>query len=172
MQLADKRILITGGAGFIGSHLVDALAECRLRVLDDFSTGREENLRHHRRRANVEVIRGDLRDRRVLKDALAGVDVVFHLACRGVRHSIGNPVENHEVNATGTISSPSVPISSFFVASGGAGLAAGATSAALAAQYPLTLDAAGSNPRGLLIAATTRTGTGTARAAIDWTEIR
>jgi UDP-glucose 4-epimerase len=103
MELSGKKILITGGAGFIGSHLVDALRDSEVRVLDDFSTGREENLAHHRGSTRVEIIRGDIRDSAVVARALDGVEVVFHLACRGVRHSIGNPMENHEVNATGTL---------------------------------------------------------------------
>lgn len=103
MDLTGKTILVTGGAGFIGSHLVDVLADLRVRVLDDFSTGKEENLAQHRGRTNIEVLRGDLRDRALLAHALQGIEVVFHLACRGVRHSIGHPLENHEVNATGTL---------------------------------------------------------------------
>ena len=103
MKLSGKSILVTGGAGFIGSHLVDMLKDSHVRVLDDFSAGREENLQQHRGRANIEIIRGDVRDRRLVAEVLEGVDVVFHLACRGVRHSIGNPIENHEVNATGTL---------------------------------------------------------------------
>lgn len=103
MDLSGKTVLVTGGAGFIGSHLVDALEGCRIRVLDDFSTGKAENLQHHAGNSQVEIIRGDVRDRQLLARVLQGVDVVFHLACRGVRHSIGNPVENHEVNATGTL---------------------------------------------------------------------
>jgi UDP-glucose 4-epimerase len=103
MLLSGKTVFVTGGAGFIGSHLVDALPESRVRVLDDFSTGRETNLDHHAGREGFELERGDIRDRNVVGQMMRGVDVVFHLACRGVRHSIGNPVENHEVNATGTL---------------------------------------------------------------------
>ena len=103
MELTGKTILVTGGAGFIGSHLVDALSDCRVRVLDDFSTGNETNLAHHTGRAEVEIVRGDVRDRATVAHVLQDVDVVFHLACRGVRHSIGNPQENHDVNATGTL---------------------------------------------------------------------
>jgi UDP-glucose 4-epimerase len=103
LELQGRTILVTGGAGFIGSHLADALSGCALRIVDDFSTGREENLERRLAQGNVEVIRGDLRDRSMLPALLKGVDVVFHLACRGVRHSIGHPLENHEVNATATL---------------------------------------------------------------------
>ena len=57
-----KQFLITGGAGFIGSHLVDALDDCRVRVLDDLSTGKEENLAQHLGSSRVEIVRGDIRD--------------------------------------------------------------------------------------------------------------
>ena len=103
MDLSGKNVLVTGGAGFIGSHLIDAQAECRVRVLDDFSTGTEQNLAHHTGAANLSVTHGDIRDRATVERAMEGVDAVFHLACRGVRHSIGYPMENHEVNATGTL---------------------------------------------------------------------
>ncbi len=94
---------MTGGAGFIGSHLVEALADCRVRVLDDLSTGSQANLADACRRLDVTLIEGDIRDPHRVAQALEGADAVFHLACRGVRHSIGNPLENHEVNATGTL---------------------------------------------------------------------
>ena len=103
MSLTGKSVLVTGGAGFIGSHLVDALQNSKVCVLDDFSTGKEANVAHQRGRENVEIVQGDIRDRQLLGKLMLGVDVVFHLACRGVRHSIGNPVENHDVNATGTL---------------------------------------------------------------------
>jgi UDP-glucose 4-epimerase len=101
MNLAVETGLVTGGAGFIGSHLVEALADCRVRVLDDFSTGKVENLPPAGR--HLEIIRGDIRNAIVVSKALRDVSVVFHLACRGVRHSIGNPWENHDVNASGTL---------------------------------------------------------------------
>lgn len=103
MQLLGKRILITGGAGFIGSHLLDALSAEHVRVLDDFSTGQLANIAHHGKEPNIEIIQGDIRDRRLVDRVLRNTQVVFHLACRGVRHSIGNPQESHEVNAAGTL---------------------------------------------------------------------
>ncbi|MEX0676122.1 MAG: GDP-mannose 4,6-dehydratase [Pirellulales bacterium] len=103
MELSGKQVLVTGGAGFIGSHLVDALDDCRVRVLDDLSTGKEENLAQHRGSSRVELIRGDVRDPAAVASAIRDCQVVFHLACRGVRHSIGHPRESHEVNATGTL---------------------------------------------------------------------
>jgi UDP-glucose 4-epimerase len=103
MNLTDKTVLVTGGAGFIGSHLVDALKGCRVFVLDDLSTGKVDNLAHLADNPAVTLVRGDIRDRRTVGDLMRRVQVVFHLACRGVRHSIGHPEENHEVNATGTL---------------------------------------------------------------------
>ena len=101
-RLKAKRILVTGGAGFIGSHLVDALSARRIVVLDDFSTGHAANLAHHDN-SRIELVRGDIRDRALVGKLMREIDVVFHLACRGVRHSIGNPRESHEVNAAGTL---------------------------------------------------------------------
>ncbi len=72
-------------------------------MLDDLSTGKESNLADARRHRRVEFVHGDIRDRALVASMLGDVDVVFHLACRGVRHSIGNPRESHEVNAAGTL---------------------------------------------------------------------
>ena len=74
--------LVTGGAGFIGSHLVDALVEQgkEVRVLDNFSSGREEFLSHHEGSEAVEVCRGDLLDRDEVMSAMEGIETVHHLA--------------------------------------------------------------------------------------------
>ncbi len=99
-----KRVLVTGGAGFIGSHLAATLVRegAIVRVLDDFSSGREENLSAVV--ADLEVLRGDLRDDALLARAVEGVDVVFHeAAVPSVPRSVAEPVRTHEVNATGTL---------------------------------------------------------------------
>ena len=74
--------LVTGGAGFIGSHLVDALVSkgIKVRVFDNFSSGREEFLSHHDGTGMVEVFRGDLLDLDVIKSAMSGIEMVHHLA--------------------------------------------------------------------------------------------
>ncbi len=103
MKIPGK-ILVTGGAGFIGSHLVEHLVGlgAQVVVLDNFRNGKRENLRFPSRRA-VRIIDGDIVDMATCRRALRGVDTVFHLACLGVRHSLHSPVENHQVNASGTL---------------------------------------------------------------------
>jgi UDP-glucose 4-epimerase len=96
------KVLVTGGAGFIGTNLVRRLlAEGHeTRVLDDFSTGLESNLAG----LEVRIDRGSLADPDAVLAAVAGVDAVVHLGARGsVPRSIEFPVPTHEVNATGTL---------------------------------------------------------------------
>ncbi|HWR03149.1 MAG TPA: NAD-dependent epimerase/dehydratase family protein [Humidesulfovibrio sp.] len=97
--------LVTGGAGFIGSHLVDRLlaSGARVRVLDDFSTGSRANLAHHADDANLRILEGDILNPEAVRDAVEGCSHVFHLACRNVRLSLTHPTIVHEVNATGTL---------------------------------------------------------------------
>ncbi|HTL69062.1 MAG TPA: GDP-mannose 4,6-dehydratase [Lacunisphaera sp.] len=99
------RALVTGGAGFIGSHLVDHLAGlgCRVTVLDNFVNGRMENLTAALATGRVEILRGDITDAATCDRAVAGQDVVFHLACLGVRASLHDPLSNHQVNALGSL---------------------------------------------------------------------
>jgi len=100
----SSRVLVTGGAGFIGSHLVDRLA-CDghdVAVLDNLSTGRRENLADAGNR--VDFIEGDIRDLEAVRSAAEGVDVVFHQAALpSVPRSIQAPADSHAVNATGTL---------------------------------------------------------------------
>jgi len=96
-------VLVTGGAGFIGSHLVEGLLARgrRVRVLDDFSSGRREFLPTS---PDLEVVAGDLRDPEVLRRVTAGVEVIFHQgALRSVPRSVEDPFSYHDVNATGTM---------------------------------------------------------------------
>jgi len=74
--------LVTGGAGFIGSHLVDALVERgeEVRILDNFSSGRESFISQHEQRDSVQVIRGDLLDLGIVSESMIGVEMVHHLA--------------------------------------------------------------------------------------------
>ena len=103
-MLKYSRYLVTGGAGFIGSHLVEKLVNlgCRVRVLDDFSTGREENLSHLA--GQVEIIRGDIRDRELCGKAAEGMEVILHQAAlASVPRSVSEPLLAHEINLTGTL---------------------------------------------------------------------
>jgi len=124
---ATASYLVTGGAGFIGSHLVEHLldAGARVRVLDDFCTGKRENLAPFAARFGkeklpgvsaetsqgsgrqggfFELLEGDLTDPDVCRQAMEGINVVFHQAALpSVPRSIKDPVRSHEVNATGTL---------------------------------------------------------------------
>jgi len=96
--------LITGGAGFIGSHLARIIAGRgeRVRILDDFSSGRRENLESIE--GDLEVIEGDLRDRGTVRRAVAGIDFVLHHGARAsVPQSIEDPAATNEVNVGGTL---------------------------------------------------------------------
>ena len=97
---------MTGGAGFIGSHLVDRLAEegHDVVVLDDFSSGRIENIKLHLDNENIHLVRGDVRDSEDVKRALENSDVIFHLAAvASVPLSIENPLFVNDVNVGGTL---------------------------------------------------------------------
>jgi UDP-glucose 4-epimerase len=101
----EKRLyLVTGGAGFIGSHISERLLRDGhgVRVLDNFVSGKEENLKDIG--GEVEMVRGDIRDPQVLAEAMKGVYVVFHEAALGsVPRSVADPMTTHEVNLTGTL---------------------------------------------------------------------
>lgn len=104
MILKNKKILITGGAGFIGSHLADELVKNnKVIVIDDFSIGSEINLKLSKKSGNLKIIRGDITNLPTVKKAMSGIDVVFHLAALGVRESINNPFPVHQVNALGAL---------------------------------------------------------------------
>jgi UDP-glucose 4-epimerase len=95
--------LVTGGAGFIGSHIVERLLGegQRVRVLDDFSTGKRENLPDHER---LEVIEGDVGDYACVKEAMAGVGWVFHQAAiASVPKTVDDPLGSQRTNYLGTL---------------------------------------------------------------------
>ena len=100
------RVLVTGGAGFIGSHLVDRLVNdgYDVRVLDDLSTGKLGNIDGHLKAGRVDFVKGDIRDASVVKESLVGVDVVVHLAALiSVTFSVANPELTFDVNLFGTL---------------------------------------------------------------------
>jgi nucleoside-diphosphate-sugar epimerase len=96
--------LVTGGAGFIGSHIVDELLRRgeTVRVLDNMATGKRENLEHCLER--IDFIEGDIRDMETCRRACADVDFVLHQAALGsVPRSMEDPLTSHDVNVTGTL---------------------------------------------------------------------
>lgn len=105
MSIDGRAVLVTGGAGFIGSHLTDALLAlgCKVTVLDDFSSGDRANLQAAEQTGRLRLIEGSILDDRALAEAVSGTTHVYHLAVQCVRRSLGKPLENHDVNATGTI---------------------------------------------------------------------
>jgi UDP-glucose 4-epimerase len=104
VKLSAGRILVTGAAGFIGSHLADRLAsECELVLIDDFSVGRRENLAGCENRENVRVVEADVRDAARMRELMKGCRTVLHLATSCLRTSLQDPLLNHEVNAGGAL---------------------------------------------------------------------
>ncbi|NWF95438.1 MAG: SDR family oxidoreductase [Candidatus Thorarchaeota archaeon] len=106
MELEYTTALVTGGAGFIGSHLVDRLLDIGLavRVLDDMSNGHETNIERSRQRAGFELVVGDVRSQETVESATRNIDVVFHEAAKvSVMHSARDPRLYFDVNVMGTL---------------------------------------------------------------------
>jgi UDP-glucose 4-epimerase len=100
------RVLVTGGAGFIGSHLVDRLVNdgYEIRVIDNLSTGKMSNIQSHLNSGKVDFINGDIRDVTLVKESLSGVSKVVHLAALiSVPLSLENPDLTFNVNLSGTL---------------------------------------------------------------------
>ena len=101
-------VLVTGGAGFIGSNLVESLLKRDdiklVRVLDDLSTGYWENVREFQGNPKYDFIEGSITDYSTCEKALKGIDLVSHQAALGsVPRSIENPIRNNNVNVNGTL---------------------------------------------------------------------
>jgi len=98
------KFLVTGGAGFIGSHIVEELLKrnYKVRVLDNFSTGKRENLKEFEK--DIELIEGDIRSYHIVEKAVKGVDIILHQAALpSVPRSIKDPITTNEVNVGGTL---------------------------------------------------------------------
>ncbi len=110
-ELQKKTFLVTGGAGFIGSHLIESLLAkgAMVRTIDNFSTGKEKNIEALREifgkeGSRLELIRGDIRDLDLLKSVTRGVDGIFHQAALGsVPRSVADPITTQDVNGDGTL---------------------------------------------------------------------
>ena len=103
MQLEGLKILVTGGAGFIGSHVSEELIKkgCKVTILDNLSGGRIENIQNIK---NVRFIKGDITNKDLIKDALKDVDAIIHMAAAFANiKSIEDPIEDAEININGTL---------------------------------------------------------------------
>ena len=104
MSIKKNKILITGGAGFIGSNLVDHFIAQghKVVVLDDLSAGFEENISHHFDNSNFSFIKGDIRDIETCKKVVKNCDYVLHQAALGsVPRSVKDPITTNSVNIDG-----------------------------------------------------------------------
>jgi UDP-glucose 4-epimerase len=104
MDLTGCKVLVTGGAGLVGSHIVDELIRARAHVVvyDSFIRGKIEHLDWARAHGQVEVVQADLRDRAALRQAMSGVEYVFHQAAAWLRACQNDPRLSLEVNVGGT----------------------------------------------------------------------
>ncbi len=106
MPKSYSKILVTGGAGFIGSHIVDRLLKegFEVTVIDDLSTGRRENIAHHQNIKDFHFVKGDIRNTALVKKVVEDVYAVFHEAALvSVPRSIENPLLTNEINVSGTL---------------------------------------------------------------------
>jgi len=109
LELGDAKVMVTGAAGFIGSHLAEKLLQLGSHVIacdnfDDFYKGKEENIRTALTNKRYKLVRQDILDYEALRSAMKGADVVIHEAAQpGIKYCIRDPVKAHRVNVTGTL---------------------------------------------------------------------
>lgn len=106
MAQLNSRILVAGGAGFIGSHIVDKLLEAgaEVTVLDNLYTGRPENIEHHKQNKNFHLVKGDIRNLKLVKSLLQNADAVFNdAAVVSVPRSVKDPLLANDVNVKGAL---------------------------------------------------------------------
>jgi len=104
--MVQEKYLVTGGAGFIGSNIVKKFLEEGnfVRVLDNFATGRKENIEEFLRNSNFELLEGDITDLETCKKAVSGIDFVLHQAAvPSVSRSVENPIVSNNANVLGTL---------------------------------------------------------------------
>jgi len=100
------RVLVTGGAGFIGSHIVDKLMkeDFEVTVIDNLDMGRLNNLTNHQIKKKFHFVKGDIRDFNLVKESMKDIDAVFHeAALASVTRSVKNPILTNDVNVVGTL---------------------------------------------------------------------
>lgn len=99
-----NKAMVTGGAGFIGSHIIEGLLDEGLKVIsiDDYSTGKEENLRHLENNPNLQIVKCDITDYNEFKKYFEGVDIVFHEAASKKTICLRDPRRDLQVNGGGT----------------------------------------------------------------------
>ena len=101
-----QKVLVTGGAGFIGSHVVDCLVNdaCGVRIIDNLSTGKLMNINSHLGKGAVDFVKGDIRDPELVRKCVHDVDAVVHLAAiTSVPFSFKQPQLTYETNVNGTL---------------------------------------------------------------------
>lgn len=100
-----KKILVTGGAGFLGSHIVEIFLKkgFHVNIIDDFSTGKLKNLKSFYNSKKLKVFKGSIGNKKILLKSIFGCEGVIHCATKNVRYSIQNPIDTHAVNSEYTI---------------------------------------------------------------------